>query len=111
MMLVGACSNSSVPTRLQAPVEPCCSLTPGTPARSVADVARSRKRRSKNGGTPVSAELNLTAITTLLSISLPSDGGFRRRKLPEKPRGFSPVFYPHFTIEFYETAREAKCHC
>jgi hypothetical protein len=27
---------------------------------------------------------------------------------PGKPQSFKPVFYPHFTNGFWETAREAK---
>jgi hypothetical protein len=68
----------------------CLSKTPGTPAKSVAGVVRSRKRHSMNAGIRAHAVRSSTAITIPLSPFLPSDGGFRRRKLPEKPRGLSP---------------------
>src|SRR5947208_2609675 len=95
-MLVGACSNSSVPTKLQMLVERCCSSIPTIPARSVVAVVKFARKHSVNAGIVASVVQNWTETTTPPLTSFGSDGAFRRRA-PEKPRCFSPDSYPHVT--------------
>src|SRR6266568_204272 len=85
MMLVGVNSLSIVSAKLQMLAGRCSSSTPNIPARHVADAVKFARKSSPNGGTRATVERNLTAITMPLLTFLPSDGGFRWRKLPEKP--------------------------
>src|SRR5947207_12186486 len=104
-MLVGACSNSSVPTKLQMLVERCCSSIPTIPARSVVAVVKFARKHSVNAGIVASVVQNWTETTTPPLTSFGSDGAFRRRA-PEKPRCFSPGESSHSVCHVFYDAQD-----